>query len=132
MIRHYITLYGKRKIDILITEGTMMNRQAEKVMTELEMQHLAADYFKENKYIFLLCSSTDLDSLWSFYKAAERNGMRFYGNDYVCQQIETFKKYAGGKANSIYQFKTVYTVRWSDYLKTVNMSQEEFMRKKGS
>ena len=131
MIQTCITNNGKRKIDVLITEGTMMSRQSEKVMTELEMQQIAANYFKENKYIFLLCSSTNLDSLWSFYKAAERNGMRFYGNRYVYNQLQNFKKYAGARAKSLYQFKTVYPVNWSYPLKTVNMTHEEFMREKG-
>lgn len=131
MLRCYITQYGKRKIDVLITEGTMMSRQTEKVMTELEMQQLADDYFKENKYIFLLCSSTNLDSLWSFYKAAERNGMRFYSNRYVYHQLQNFKKYAGAKAKHLYQFKSVYPVQWNKYLNKVNMTQEEYMREKG-
>lgn len=131
VIRCYITQYGKRKIDVLITEGTMMNRQTETVMTELEMQHKAADYFKENKYIFLMCSSTNLDSLWSFYKAAEKNGMRFYSNGYVYNQLQNFKKYAGAKSKCLYQFKSIYPVKWSKYLNKVNMTQEEFMREKG-
>ncbi|CRZ35086.1 ribonuclease J [Herbinix hemicellulosilytica] len=131
MIHTYITNNGIRKIDVLITEGTMMSRQSEKVMTELEMQQIAANYFKDNKYIFLLCSSTNLDSLWSFYKAAERNGMRFYGNGYVYNQLQNFMKYAGARAKSLYQFKTVYPVNWSYPLKKVNMTQEEFMREKG-
>lgn len=131
MIRSYITQSGKRKIDVLITEGTMMSRQTEKVMSESEMQQKAADYFKENKYVFLLCSSTNLDSLWSFYKAAERNGMRFYGNGYICNQLWNFKKYAGTRAKNLYQFKTVYPVNWNYNLKTVNMTQEDFMREKG-
>lgn len=131
MIQTYITNNGKRKIDVLITEGTMMSRQTEKVMTEPEMQQIATNYFKENKYIFLLCSSTNLDSLWSFYKAGERNGMRFYGNGYVYHQLQNFMKYAGARAKSLYQFKTVYPVNWSYPLKKVNMTQEEFMREKG-
>lgn len=131
MIQTYITNNGKRKIDVLITEGTMMSRQSEKVMTELEMQQIAANYFKDNKYIFLLCSSTNLDSLWSFYKAAEKNGMRFYGNGYVYKQLLNFKEYAGKKAKYLYQFKSVYSIKWNGYLEKVKMTQEEFMREKG-
>ena len=131
VISHHITRYGKRKIDVLITEGTMMNRQTETVMTEVEMQQKAYEYFKENKYIFLICSSTNLDSLWSFYKAAERNGMRFYSNRYVYNQLQNFKKYAGARANSLYQFKSIYPVKWDKYLNKLKMTQEEFMREKG-
>jgi ribonuclease J len=95
------------------------------------MQHKAADYFKENKYIFLMCSSTNLDSLWSFYKAAERNGMRFYSNGYVYNQLQNFKKHAGARAKNLYQFKSIYPVKWNKFLNKVKMTQEEFMREKG-
>ncbi len=131
MIRHYIIQNGKRKIDILITEGTMLSRKNEKLLTEYEMQQIASKYFEKHKYIFLICSSTNLDSLWSFYKAAEHNGMRFYSNSYVYKQLLTFKKYAGGKARYLYQFKSIYPVNFNKYLDKANMSQEEFMRDKG-
>jgi len=130
-IDKYITRRGKRKIDVLITEGTMMSRQTEEVMTEMEMQHKAAEFFKDNRYIFLICSSTNLDSLWSFYKAAEKCGMRFYANEYVCGQLQNFSKYAGSRAKGLYHFKSVYPVRWNLYLEKAKMSQEEFMREKG-
>ncbi|HPU62555.1 MAG TPA: MBL fold metallo-hydrolase [Mobilitalea sp.] len=130
-IHKYITLYGKQKIDVLITEGTMMNRQSETVMTEWEMQQKAVEYFKQNRYIFLLCSSTNLDSLWSFYKAAERCGMRFYANYYVYNQIRNFTEYAGSQTQGLYHFKTVYCVDWDFKLDKANMTQEEFMREKG-
>lgn len=130
-IKKYITQYGKRKIDVLITEGTMLNRQTENVMTEMELQKRAYEFFKDNRYIFLICSSTNLDSLWSFYKAAEKRGMGFYSNDYIYEQLQIFNKYAGSRSKSIYHFKKIYPVNWNLYLKKVNMTQEEFMREKG-
>lgn len=91
------------EVDILITEGTMLNRRSEKVKTEAELQAEAREYFREHNYAFLICSSTNLDSLASFYQAARRNGMYLYiYNDYVCQQLRTFTELAGAKTD-LYQ-----------------------------
>lgn len=87
MIRKHITQYGNQKIDVLITEDTMMNRQEDKVMTEMAMQQWATKFFRENKYIFLLCSSTNLDSLWSFY-----NYLNFYYKGVSAAKIEIKRK----------------------------------------
>jgi ribonuclease J len=70
VIKHYVHRNG-RKVNTLITEGTMMSRMNEKVKTETAMMYEAAEYLKEHKYAFLICSSTNLDSLASFYQAAQ-------------------------------------------------------------
>jgi ribonuclease J len=60
---------------------------------------------------FLICSSTNLDSLASFYQAARRNGMYLYiYNDYVCQQLRTFTELAGAKTD-LYRFEKAYVLR---------------------
>ena len=59
VIKHYILKDGKRKVDVLITEGTMMGERAkEKRFSEKDLQDWATKYFKEHKYIFLKISST--------------------------------------------------------------------------
>ena len=131
VIDYHIVKYGRRKIDVLITEGTMMNRQMEKVMTEKEMQEKAFNYFRNHKYIFLLCSSTNLDSLWSFYCAAKRNGMGFYGNNYVFKQILNFKKYAGKRSSVLYHFDKVYPVIFDLERMPNSAAQEKIMRGNG-
>lgn len=99
------------EVDILITEGTMLNRRSEKVKTEAELQAEAREYFREHNYAFLICSSTNLDSLASFYQAARRNGMYLYiYNDYVCQQLRTFTELAGAKTD-LYRFEKAYVLR---------------------
>ena len=59
-----------RDIDLLITEGTMMTRQNEEVMTEHELGAKALQILNENKNVFVLCSSTNIDSIAEFYGAA--------------------------------------------------------------
>ena len=59
----------------------------------------------------MICSSTNLDSLASFYQAARRNGMYLYiYNDYVCQQLRTFTELAGAKTD-LYRFEKAYVLR---------------------
>lgn len=89
----------------------MLNRRSEKVKTEAELQAEAREYFREHNYAFLICSSTNLDSLASFYQAARRNGMYLYiYNDYVCQQLRTFTELAGAKTD-LYRFEKAYVLR---------------------
>lgn len=113
LIQAYIRQFGKRNIDILITEGTMMSRGSENIITEADLQKEAARYFKDHRYVFLICSSTNLDSLASFYTAAQKvppHGLRMYTyNEYVRQQLRTFTE-AAGKYTGLYQFEHVYTL----------------------
>lgn len=123
------------RIDTLIIEGTMMERMGEKVRKEGELQEEAAKRFKNNKYAFLVCSSTNLDTLASFYNAALKNGMHTYCySKYLMGQLETFTKTAG-TYNDLYKFEKTYLVeldkefyRW--YWKEPK-SQEKIMREKG-
>lgn len=59
-----------KNIDVLITEGTMLSRTDEKVMTEHELGMQADKLLRENKYVFALCSSTNIDTIAEFYNAA--------------------------------------------------------------
>ncbi len=111
MINTYVRRSGNKDVDILITEGTMMNRGSEKIITEADLQKEAAEYFKDHKYVFLICSSTNLDSLASFYAAAQNTkpyGMRMYTySEYVIRQLNTFTE-AAGKYTGLYRFEYVY------------------------
>lgn len=111
MINTYVRRSGNKDVDILITEGTMMNRGSEKIITEADLRKEAAEYFKDHKYVFLICSSTNLDSLASFYAAAQNTkpyGMRMYTySEYVIRQLNTFTE-AAGKYTGLYRFEHVY------------------------
>ena len=52
-----------KNIDVLITEGTMLSRIDEKVMTEHELGIQADKILSKNKYVFALCSSTNIDTI---------------------------------------------------------------------
>ena len=59
-----------KNIDVLITEGTMLTRNGEKVITEHELGAQAMRLFNENKNVFVLCSSTNIDTIAELYNAA--------------------------------------------------------------
>lgn len=130
MIGKYITKNGQKPVDILVMEGTMMSRQDEKVYTEAQMKADAIQLFKKNRYVFLICSSTNLDSLATFYQAAQfyRRGM--YANKYVYSQLMTFRETAG-LHTSLYQFQHIYPVHFDLVLPGLNITQEALMRKNG-
>ncbi len=114
LINSYVRRFGERSIDALVIEGTMMSRSTEKVMSEPQMQQEAARYLKKNRYAFLICSSTNVDSLASFYQAAQaaafpRERYMFVYSGYFKKQLNLFTKTAGSFTD-VYKFKRVYTL----------------------
>ena len=95
----------KRNIDILITEGTMLSRDDERMMSEKDLQQKAYELMSRYKYAFVLCSSTDLDRLASFYQATSRHQDRlFVADGYQCKLLRTFTDKLGHKIPE-YDFK---------------------------
>jgi ribonuclease J len=94
-------------IDYLIIEGTMLSRPNEKVKTEQEIQQEATRLMKQYKYVFVLCSSTDIDRLASFYQASQSNGRSFLVDDYQKEVLDIFTSTAG-KKSSCFQFNNIY------------------------
>ena len=134
-IKNHVHKNG-HKVDYLITEGTMMgDRRGEEVKTEEKMKQEAITMFREHKYAFLVISSTNLDSLASFYMAAAANDMRMYCyNYYFFNQLRIFSKIAGSH-NTEYQFEKIYTVDFEKQLDhefwNGEKTQEELMREHG-
>lgn len=138
VVKYYIHKNG-RKVDSLVIEGTMMSRQAEKVMSEFEMQLEAAKFLKQHKYAFLICSSTNLDSLASFYQAAQMAATPFGRylytyNAYLANQLKTFSETAG-EFSEVYQFQNVHVLDLDKKLKAKKWSkaltQKELMEYTG-
>lgn len=86
------------KTDVLITEGTMLSRADERMMSERELQQRAFELMKVYRYVFVLCSSTDLDRLASFYQATDRCKDRpFLADGYQCMLLKAFTNAFGHK-----------------------------------
>ena len=93
--------------DVLITEGTMLSRKPEVsdnetviAETEPQLQDKAEKLLDDNKCVFAVCSSTNVESLASFYNAMitanegkdEYQNRKFYVNSYVRKQLKTFNE----------------------------------------
>ena len=92
-----------KNIDVLITEGTMLSRINEQVFTEHELGLKAEELMQENKYVFALCSSTNIDTIAEFYNAALKNNKPFI----VCEkdfQAEILKIVTQNSSSQFYNF----------------------------
>ena len=97
----------KPKTDVLITEGTMISRGDERMMSEKELQDKAYGLMSDYKYAFVLCSSTDPDRLASFCQATIRHpGRMFIADGYQCKMLDLFTK-------NLYQKRDIRTYDFS-------------------
>lgn len=131
-----------KKVDVLLMEGTMLGRLDEKPMSEEDLQEEATRLLKlpENKYVFLICSSTNMESLASFHNAvldsndwskkqgADKN-RAMYVNFYIEEQMKLFAtvepKITKGFVKA-YPFE-----RYGKYNKKLRMSQIKYMEQQG-
>ena len=82
------------KIDVLICEGTMLSRQSDKRQTEEELCIEAEEYLRDNKNVFVLCSSTNIDTIASFYKAAGKMFKLVIADEYGISNLKIVGKTA--------------------------------------
>ncbi|MDR1578749.1 MAG: MBL fold metallo-hydrolase [Synergistaceae bacterium] len=98
MLRRYA-----RDIDYVICEGTMLSRPGEKVLGENELKKRAAELTLEKKYIFVLCSSVNIDRIAAFYQAKPA-GRLFICDKYQKEQLETVSLRHAAKS-ALYDFR---------------------------
>ena len=95
-----------KNVDVLITEGTMLSRNDDAVITERELQQQARKLLKENKYVFVMCSSTNIDRIAALHKAMPPMGKYFLCDDYQKKVLDTVSQYA---KSPLYKFEKVHT-----------------------
>ena len=124
VIKCYVRDFGRRKINTLITEGTMMGaRKSDRRYSEKMMLRDAEKLFTGHKHVFLKISSTNADSLATFYHAAIANGMGFYANEYVLSQLDTFAE-EGRNYTDFYNFEK----KWPILSKADGKASEKYLR----
>lgn len=72
------TLKRIGKVDVLICEHTTLSRQDENFVSEFMLQEEAVSLIKSKKYIFILCASTNIDRIASFYHANKKAGEKLF------------------------------------------------------
>lgn len=93
MVSFYI---ARKKIDVLITEGTMLSRDDIRLMSEEELQEQATTIMNEYDNVLVMCSSMDADRLASFYWAnKKKTGRPFVVDGYQWHQLDNITKSLG-------------------------------------
>jgi len=90
------------KVDSLVCEGTTLNRDTIKCETEYELTKRIKKIIEENKYVFVLCSSTNIDRLAGVCSAVPK-GRYCLCDQYQLSVIDYIKEY-GGKHSDLYKF----------------------------
>lgn len=115
------------KIDFLITEGTMLSRLDERVKHENDLKNEVIGLMKQNKNVFVMCSSTDMERLATFYSAnKEMNRRPFVCDDFQKSVLDIFSETAGLKS-SLFKFEKSYPY-WNE---NKNIKLIEWMQKNG-
>ena len=96
------------EIDFLITEGTMLSRSNERLMSERELQREAEQIMGSYKNVFVLCSSTDMERLASFYAANKKFKNRPFICDYFQQQVLDLFSQTAGRYTSLFRLDKTY------------------------
>ena len=71
-LRHHIldqlvnTYIGE--VDVLITEGTSLSRDADKYISEAAVLEDIYSYIQDGKYVFVICSSTNIDRIMGIWQ----------------------------------------------------------------
>lgn len=92
-----------RKVDALVCEGTTLNRAETKCETENDLKNRIKSVLQENKYVFVVCSSTNIDRLAGIC-AVIPEGKYCICDKYQLSVIEYIRDYAGNKS-SLYKFR---------------------------
>jgi ribonuclease J len=112
------------KIDFLITEGTLLSRLDERIRHENELKREVVELMKHYKNIFVLCSSTDMERLATFYAANKEVGGRpFVCDDFQESILEIFSDTAGRKS-PLFDFGEPYSF-WKENSKLVKWMQDK-------
>jgi ribonuclease J len=94
-------------IDCIICENTTLSRDDAPAFSERELQNKARAIMAANKYVFILCSSTNIDRIGAFYHA-NPSGRLFVCDGYQKSQLEIVRK-RHAAFSGFYDFNRVYS-----------------------
>lgn len=97
----------RKPIDVLIMEGTMLNRGDIRVRGELDVRNDIQKVLDKYKYVFALCSSTDADRLSSMFQANKkaRGNRLFIVDEYQNEVLTILRSHLGTNGKCFHNFK---------------------------
>lgn len=96
------------QVDVLITEGTTFSRPGQETVTEGDVERKATKLLREKKYVFLLCSSTNIDRLAAFFASVKKSGRLFVCDSYQKSILDVVTRHSGEKS-PLYDFSCALT-----------------------
>ena len=81
-----------QNIDYIISEGSNIERPDAVLQTEQELQKNFEEQFKENKYNFVIVSSTNIDRIFSLYHTAKKAKRCFVCDTYQSKVLKIVSK----------------------------------------
>ena len=102
-LEHYVG-----KVDVIITEGTNLNRWKEPI-TEFALKKKFEEVCKKNKYVLYLGASTNIDSLLSMAHAAKEMKCAFEPDEFQKEILDIITKNSKSDfyKNPLYKFNNV-------------------------
>ena len=91
------------KVNALACEGTTLSRTDSQCETENELKNRIKTILLKNKYVFVVCSSTNIDRIAGICSVIPR-GKYCICDKYQLSVLEYVREYAGGKS-SLYEFE---------------------------
>ena len=93
------------QVDLLITEGTQLNRPGTNSLSEYDVQKQICELIEQHKYVFALCPSTNIDRLATFHNNTPK------GRYFICDsyQKEIFERVAEENNSGYYIFQKALT-----------------------
>jgi len=123
--------YYVKKVDVLICEGTMLGakREGDVIYTESDLYTDAKRLMQDNKNVFVMCSSTNIDSIASFYKAAHETKKVIVTDKYQVLNLDIVAEQAKNDpdVSDLYNFRQHTVYEYS----TGNTKLHDFMLDKG-
>ena len=95
------------EVDVIICEGTTIGRGTIKSLAESELLCKAKTIFDENKYVFIVCASTNVDRIAAFCSAVPRG--KYCICDGYQRSILDVVREKSGKYSSLYAFPKILT-----------------------
>lgn len=114
-IRTYI---ARRKVDVLVTEGTMLGRDDGRMISEETLCQQAAELMRKYKYVFVMCTTQDADRILSIHNATKAQGRRMLVDGYQWLVLKKFEDTLGAGPRTRYRYpkKYCYHKHWNEVM----------------
>ena len=114
-IRTYI---ARRKVDVLVTEGTMLGRDDGRMISEETLCQQAAELMRKYKYVFVMCTTQDADRILSIHNATKAQGRRMLVDGYQWMVLKKFEDTLGAGPRTRYRYpkKYCYHKHWDEVM----------------